>query len=220
MRLLAIETSTNVTTSAVAEGERLLQRTFPERRQLAQRIAEWTAQTLVDAGWRPDEVELVAVGRGPGSWTGLRIGLGFARAFAWANGFECRGVPSAEATVAALLRVDELRAFYISPGRTGEVIVAEFARTDRLTKVAPEHPVPLDQFHEWLRTATSPTLVCGETLADSLPQSEWLRIVHQAATAEFSARWALANPDRCHDLAPIYATPSSAELKFGVVVTS
>src|SRR5205085_2589499 len=47
---------------------------------------------LKQVGWRPGEVELVAVVTGPGSFTGLRIGVTTAKTFAYAVGCEVMGV--------------------------------------------------------------------------------------------------------------------------------
>jgi tRNA threonylcarbamoyladenosine biosynthesis protein TsaB len=49
---------------------------------------------LAEAGRRPADVGLVAVSVGPGSYTGLRIGVSFAKTFAWATGAAAVAVPS------------------------------------------------------------------------------------------------------------------------------
>lgn len=51
----------------------------------------------------PRSVELIAVGTGPGSYTGLRVGITAARAFAYASGARLFGVPSCDAWAAAAL---------------------------------------------------------------------------------------------------------------------
>ncbi len=58
------------------------------------------AEALAEAGRRPSEVGLVAVSVGPGSYTGLRIGISFAKTFAWATGAAVTAVPSLAALAA------------------------------------------------------------------------------------------------------------------------
>ena len=56
---------------------------------------------LEDASVAPRDVRLVAVGTGPGSYTGLRVGITAARAFAYAAGAQLLGIPSCDAWAAA-----------------------------------------------------------------------------------------------------------------------
>lgn len=89
MRILAIETATPLGSVALLEGEMVV-REVAER--VPQRHLEWLAPAIAGlldaAGWRPGDVQGLAVSRGPGSFTGLRIGV--ATAAAWAH---TRGVP-------------------------------------------------------------------------------------------------------------------------------
>ena len=56
---------------------------------------------LEEASVAPRDVRLVAVGTGPGSYTGLRVGITAARAFAYAAGAQLLGIPSCDAWAAA-----------------------------------------------------------------------------------------------------------------------
>ena len=77
-------------TETVGEGMRRGVDLFPAMERLLRRAA-------VPAR----SVELVAVGTGPGSYTGLRVGITAARAFAYASGARLLGIPSCDAWAAA-----------------------------------------------------------------------------------------------------------------------
>jgi tRNA threonylcarbamoyladenosine biosynthesis protein TsaB len=93
VRILALETSGTGGSVAVLEGERLLAETdLPSGSRSAQTLAPRMREMLAQAGWESQDVQLVAVTQGPGSFTGLRIGATTAKTFAYAVGAEILGV--------------------------------------------------------------------------------------------------------------------------------
>jgi tRNA threonylcarbamoyladenosine biosynthesis protein TsaB len=60
-------------------------------------LAPAIKRVLDEAGWRPADLEGIAVGIGPGSFTGLRVGLAAAKAMAYVLGLRIAGVPSLDA---------------------------------------------------------------------------------------------------------------------------
>lgn len=96
MLILAFDTATDVATVAlVRDGEVL-----GERASRAVRILQDVEGLLDDAGLRADEVEAIAVGTGPGSYTGLRMGLITARTLAFSLGVPVAGVSTLDALAA------------------------------------------------------------------------------------------------------------------------
>jgi len=92
--ILAIDTATGVATSAlVADGEVL-----GERSSRASTVLEDIDALLRQGGRRAGEVDAIAVGTGPGSFTGVRIGLATVRGLAFALDVPAAGV----STLAAL----------------------------------------------------------------------------------------------------------------------
>ena len=82
--ILSIETSTRNCSVALSDNERLLSfREADQGNEHAARIAVFVDEVLRDAGKRCPDIEAVAVGEGPGSYTGLRIGVSMAKGLAY-----------------------------------------------------------------------------------------------------------------------------------------
>lgn len=83
--ILAIETGTEICSVAlVRDGELVSLRESDEERNHASTIAPFVDELLRECGVRPSELEAVAVSQGPGSYTGLRIGVSFAKGLCYA----------------------------------------------------------------------------------------------------------------------------------------
>lgn len=98
MRVLAIETSTSSASVALVEGGRLvLGRSHPRPKQSAEKLLPMLAELLAEAGWRRSEIERIGVSIGPGSFTGLRVGIACAQGLALGLGVPLVGVTSLRA---------------------------------------------------------------------------------------------------------------------------
>lgn len=80
--LLAIDTSTGTSVAVVDRAGVRAVRTSADTRGHAEVIGAFIRDVLAEAGVIPDELEGVAIGMGPGPFTGLRVGIAAARAFA------------------------------------------------------------------------------------------------------------------------------------------
>jgi len=96
MLILAFDTATGVATSALVRDERVL----GERTGRAVEVLADADQLLRDAGVVPRDLDLLAVGVGPGSFTGVRIGLSAARGLALAVELPVAGVSTLDALAA------------------------------------------------------------------------------------------------------------------------
>ncbi|HYG57139.1 MAG TPA: tRNA (adenosine(37)-N6)-threonylcarbamoyltransferase complex dimerization subunit type 1 TsaB [Symbiobacteriaceae bacterium] len=98
MRILALETATSACTVAVMDHGSLLAETVLQvPRAHSTRLMPLIAQAVADSGLAKADLDAIAVGVGPGSFTGLRIGLATAKALAYALGKPCVGVSTLKA---------------------------------------------------------------------------------------------------------------------------
>lgn len=97
-RLLAIDTSTTAMTVCVMKDQALLKQinSHAERNHSIYMVAH-VQEMVRSLGFRPQDLDAVAVGKGPGSYTGVRIGVTAAKTIAWALGKPLLGMSSLEA---------------------------------------------------------------------------------------------------------------------------
>ena len=125
MITLAIDTCLGACSVAIVEGDHVLAAASePMTRGHQERLAPMTEQVMRTAGVGFSAVDRIGVTVGPGSFTGLRVGLAFAKGLALALNRPCVGVGSLEALAAGLTQ-DGLRAAVIDAGR-GRVFVQIF----------------------------------------------------------------------------------------------
>jgi tRNA threonylcarbamoyladenosine biosynthesis protein TsaB len=96
MLILAFDTATSVATSALVQDGK----TLAERRSIPARVLEDLDELLREVGVEATRLDGLAVGTGPGSFTGLRMGLAAARALSFALDVPVAGVSTLEALAA------------------------------------------------------------------------------------------------------------------------
>ena len=82
MILLAIETSTEACSVAVLRGDEVVERFELAPRRHAELVLPWCGQVLAEAGVARSQLDAIAVGRGPGAFTGVRLGIAVAQGLA------------------------------------------------------------------------------------------------------------------------------------------
>lgn len=128
MRVLAIETvGMTGSVAALAGDQVLVERRLDTERRSAQTLAPAIQDLLAEVGWQPADLELVAVAQGPGSFTGLRIGITTAKGLAYVLGCQLLGVNTLRA-IAERVPTDVPRFSVALDAQRGELFVAEFER--------------------------------------------------------------------------------------------
>ncbi len=152
MKILAIDTSTQALGVALLEGERIIAESITNLKiNHSIRLMPTIEEVLATVGWQPEEIELVAVTKGPGSYTGLRVGITTAKTYAWTLGIPLVAVSTLE-TMAYPLRHFGGAIAPIIDARRGEVYTGLFSvnladQAKQFIELAPERIMPLT---EWL----------------------------------------------------------------------
>ena len=98
MIILAADTGTSINTVAVCDGDRPLAETIVETgRSHSEKLLLTVDWVLHEAGLTLDDVQMLAIGIGPGSFTGLRIGAATWKGLAFARNLSLVAVPSLDA---------------------------------------------------------------------------------------------------------------------------
>ena len=164
MLTLAIETATNNCSVALLDEEQVVSELLLTRpRSHAEFLVPMIEQALQMAAKQADDVGLVAVSMGPGSYTGLRIGVSTAKGFAYATNAALVGVPSLDAVAHAVAEHAEATdAIVVAFGaRRNEVYAAVYDAAPRAV-IAPPAAVPLSELGEWVSTGDRRLWVAGD----------------------------------------------------------
>ena len=168
--ILALETATTACSAALcaADGLVVAQALAGEGPAHAQRLLPEVHEVLMTAGATWDDVDTIAVGLGPGAFTGLRIGIATARALAQADGgVRLAGVPTTTALGLALSETGHAAARPVVPlidARRREVFAAVWEVVPRPARLRVVHDVLVlkaEDLGDWL-AALGPTLVGGD----------------------------------------------------------
>lgn len=120
--ILAIDTSAAQCAVAVVDGDRVAVRSVEMTRGHAEALFPMIEEVLAELGASYADLDRVAVCTGPGSFTGLRVGISAARGLALGRGIPAIGVTRFEAIAAGIGSPCTVRL----PGRAGSVFVQDF----------------------------------------------------------------------------------------------
>ncbi len=212
--LVAIDTATGYASLALHDGARVrVEHTWESPRRHTVELLPRLAAALEQLGLGARHLSGVAVTRGPGSFTGLRVGLSVAKGLALARGLPLVGVPTLDVVAAAQGRDRRPMCAVLQAGRK-RICVAVY-RWRKGEWRAREEP-RLTTWSALAEETTTPTLFCGEVDpagADVLAALGELAVLMPAATrlrrAGFLAEvaWRRLNRGETDDLAtltPLY----------------
>jgi tRNA threonylcarbamoyladenosine biosynthesis protein TsaB len=163
-RFLILETSNQPGAVALAEGPTLLGvRRLDEARRHVRDLAPAVADLLAERGWKPRELAAVLVSRGPGSYTGLRVGLMSAKALAYATGAALLTLETF-AVLAAQAPEDVPRLAVVADAQQNKVYVQEWVRGTAGEPLATSAMLSIQPLADWLQGHQEPWWITGPGL--------------------------------------------------------
>ncbi len=152
MNILGIETATSVCGVAIMNADRVLSdRQIDTPNMHSDRLVPMIGEALSESGMEIAAIDAIAVSIGPGSFTGLRIGLSAAKGIAYAARKPLVAVPTLQALADRVTEAEDSTVLVaMLPSRRGEVYwaVYEIGDTERL--IRPESLSAYEEVSEWL----------------------------------------------------------------------
>ncbi len=178
MLLLAFETSAKAASVALFDESTLLGEQYQNTGLTHSQTLLAMAESLLEqCGKTAQMVKGVAVANGPGSFTGVRIGVAAAKGFAWGAKVPIFGVSTLEA-MSLGLGIYEGYVCPVMDARRAQVYNALFyVNQGKLTRLSPDRAISLEDLGNELKKLDKPiflvgdgSLLCHSTLKDTVPQ--------------------------------------------------
>ena len=159
--LLAIDTSTRTVGIAVYDGIQVLSESiWASHDYHTVELAPAIAETLTRAHQTIQDIKLLAVATGPGSFTGLRIGMAVAKGIALAGHLPMIGIPTLDIVAESQPISDEVPLAAVLQAGRGRLAVGWYIATEGHWQLKP--PIEIMDALKLTRLIDAPTLVCGE----------------------------------------------------------
>lgn len=220
MLILALESSAVAASAAVMEDQRLLGEFFVNTKQThSQTLLPMVENLLLSLGKKFSEFDLMAVSSGPGSFTGIRIGVSCVKGMAFADNITCCGVSTLEAIAYGALALENKIICPVMDARCNQVYNGLFrSENGRMRRLCEDRAISIEHLCAELKEKSESVVVIGDgaTLCHSkmelantilMPEAQrYQRASSVAVAALFSEHRVLPS-----QLVPTYLRPPQAE---------
>ena len=161
MKILAIESSAVSASAAVCDSGKIISENFINAGLThSQTLMPMIKNCMDTAGVTLDDIDLVAVAHGPGSFTGIRIGIAAAKGIAF-GGKECCGVSTLEAMAYAVKGIDCV-ALCAMDARCSQVYMAMFDCSGEVTRLCEDKAVMISEIPELIKNLEKDVIILGD----------------------------------------------------------
>ena len=163
MKILALETSAVTASVAVTEDEKLLTQSFQNSGLThSATLMPMVSDLLKNTGLTLEEMDVIAVACGPGSFTGIRIGVSAAKGLAWPGDKPCAPCSTLESMAWQCAHM-EGEVCAVMDARRKQVYNARFlARDGALTRLTEDRAIGLEELAEEVKKSEKTQILVGD----------------------------------------------------------
>ncbi len=195
MKIIALESSAITASAAVTEDEALLAQSFQNSGLThSATLMPMAADLLKNTGLTLEEMDVVAVAAGPGSFTGVRIGVAAAKGLAWPGDKPCAPCSTLESMAWQCAHMGgEICA--VMDARRNQVYCARFlAEGGALARLTQDRAIGLDELAQEVRASGKPQTLVGDgaVLAQKALEEAGLPCVLTPPHLRYQTAWGVA----------------------------
>ena len=227
MKVLGIDTSSLATSVAVIEDNKLIcEYTINTKKTHSQKLMPMIENMLNISDLNINEIDLIAVCEGPGSFTGLRIAMATAKAIAHVNNLPIVGVNSVELLAGNMNLCDKKICSILDAQRT-QVYMGQYKfKNNRLVELKGVDVIEIDELIEELKNTNEEWIIVGEAVYKYEDKIKDIANIHVPApshnVSKASSLCSIAiekynnNIDvyDCYSIKPLYIRKSQAEVQY------
>lgn len=227
MKILGIDTSTMAANVAVLEDDKLIcEYTINTKKTHSQKLMPMIENMLKLSDLDIKEIDAIAICVGPGSFTGLRIGMATAKAMAHVNNIPLIGVNSLE-ILGANMDLCNRNICSILDAQRNQVYMNKYIlKDDKITKLEEISIKPIDELLEEISSSNEDWVLVGEAVykyKEKIEEISNITIplpannITKASTLCFVARDKMLANDQvynCYNINPMYIRKSQAEEQY------
>ena len=167
MKILALDSTALTATVALCEDTKLIGLyTLNSGSTQSETLLPMVESLMKLMGWSVSDIDLFACSRGPGSFTGVRIGAATVKGLAFGTGKPCLGVSTLEALAYTLQGVDNSRDVILCPvmnARRGQVYNALFrCSAGTVTRICEDRAISIAELGAELAAYSEPIYLSGD----------------------------------------------------------
>ena len=227
MKVLGIDTSSNATSIAVIEDNKLMcEYTVNTKTTHSQKLMPMIENMLKISEINVNDMDMISICQGPGSFTGLRIGMATAKALSHVNNLPIVGVNSLE-LLAGNMDLSDKKICSILDAQRTQVYMGQYKfENNKLVEIKSVDVVEIDELLEELKSSNEEWILVGEAVykyEDKIKEIENICVPapsHNVNKASSLCTIAMSKYDQnidvydCYTINPVYIRKSQAEVQY------